>query len=112
MVQGEGNFCIIKLESNTGIIFAECRFDASKEGPTYVEKVTDSSRYFVLRIENKGKKKKRKEKKKKQIKKKLQSNIPFFFLSNQISEIFDLRFGCFNSKKKKNNQSYSSSLLN
>eukprot|EP01091_Cochliopodium_minus_P009030 TRINITY_DN214_c0_g1_i1.p1 TRINITY_DN214_c0_g1~~TRINITY_DN214_c0_g1_i1.p1 ORF type:complete len:338 (+),score=141.57 TRINITY_DN214_c0_g1_i1:40-1053(+) len=54
IVQGDGTICIIKLENTSGVLFAECRFDASKEGPTYVEKVTDSSRYFVLRIENKG----------------------------------------------------------
>jgi len=45
-----GKKCFIKLEdSNTGELFAQCEY---KEDNNSVEPVIDSSRYFVLRIED------------------------------------------------------------
>jgi adaptin ear-binding coat-associated protein 1/2 len=41
--------------TNNGSLFAMCTVNTSEEGPKSVEKATDSSRYFVLRIENNGK---------------------------------------------------------
>jgi hypothetical protein len=47
-VASQGEKCIVKLEdTNTGEVFAQCF-----ASDTSVEPVTDSSRYFVLKIED------------------------------------------------------------
>jgi len=47
-VVSKGDNCVIKLiDSNTGVLFATCPYT-----PSSVESVSDSSRYFVLRIDN------------------------------------------------------------
>jgi len=47
-VVSKGNNCLIKLiDTTTGDLFATCPYT-----PTSVEPVSDSSRYFVLRIDN------------------------------------------------------------
>ncbi|KAL0488581.1 adaptin [Acrasis kona] len=51
-VVARGEKCEVRLEeANSGKIFAVCPIN-TKGGPQAVEKVTDSSRYFVLRIED------------------------------------------------------------
>lgn len=45
--------CIVKLEDKvTGELFAKCPID--KYPGVAIESVTDSSRYFVLRIQDEG----------------------------------------------------------
>lgn len=57
-VVARGEKCEVRLEdANTGKIFAVCPINTNKAGPQAVEKVTDSSRYFVLRIEDPNTKK-------------------------------------------------------
>mmetsp|Transcript_6954 Transcript_6954/g.10962 ORF Transcript_6954/g.10962 Transcript_6954/m.10962 type:complete len:266 (-) Transcript_6954:253-1050(-) len=52
-VVAKGNTCNIILEDNTtGVLFASCSVNTSEQGPESVEPVVDSSRYFVLRIED------------------------------------------------------------
>lgn len=47
------NECILKLEDKTtGELFAKCPID--KYPGVAIEAVTDSSRYFVLRIQDEG----------------------------------------------------------
>lgn len=49
----KGNELTIYLEdSETGLLFAACPVREPGTGPTSVETVTDSSRYYVLRIED------------------------------------------------------------
>jgi hypothetical protein len=57
-VIARGEKCEVRLEdANTGKVFAVCPINTNKSGPQAVEKVTDSSRYFVLRIEDQNTKK-------------------------------------------------------
>ena len=52
-VVAKGSVCEIKLEeSNTGNLFATCPVNCDADAPPSVEAVLDSSRYFVLRIED------------------------------------------------------------
>jgi len=54
-VIGKGQICEVILEdTDSGDVFATCRVSTDENGPTAIEKVVDSSRYFVLRIENQG----------------------------------------------------------
>ncbi|CAG8571513.1 738_t:CDS:2 [Funneliformis mosseae] len=46
-----GEKCIIKLDETTGELFAQCIYDPDTNT---VEPVRDSSRYFVLRVEDNG----------------------------------------------------------
>ncbi|CAO3622265.1 unnamed protein product [Cunninghamella blakesleeana] len=51
-IMSKGQKCFIRLEDNqTGELFAVCPYDSSSNS---VEAVLDSSRYFVLKIENEG----------------------------------------------------------
>ncbi|KAI9144131.1 hypothetical protein BKA69DRAFT_1164299 [Paraphysoderma sedebokerense] len=51
-VTAQGDKCFVKLEDpNTGELFALCNYNPDNNS---VEPVLDSSRYFVLRIEDKG----------------------------------------------------------
>jgi len=51
VIRAQGETCIIRLEDpNTGAVFAVCPVNTT--GPQAVEPVLDSSRYFVLRIED------------------------------------------------------------
>lgn len=57
-VVARGEKCDVRLEdASTGKVFAVCPVNTVKNGPQAVEKVTDSSRYFVLRIEDPNTKK-------------------------------------------------------
>jgi hypothetical protein len=49
-VVSRGSGCAVKLISEGGKIFAVA--PVRRDGPPAVEKVSDSSRYFALRIEN------------------------------------------------------------
>eukprot|EP00762_Andalucia_godoyi_P007746 ANDGO_01791.mRNA.1 NECAP-like protein CG9132 len=52
-VFGKGEICSIKLEDKTnGSLFATCTVNTAPGAPQAVERVLDSSRYFVLRIED------------------------------------------------------------
>jgi len=51
IIRSKGDACVIRLEdANTGDVFALCPVNTT--GPQAVEPVVDSSRYFVLRIED------------------------------------------------------------
>jgi len=51
VIKAQGDICIIRLENpDTGEVFAMCPVNTA--GPQTVEPVLDSSRYFVLRIED------------------------------------------------------------
>lgn len=51
VIKAQGEMCVIRLEDpNTGALFGLCPVNTT--GPQAVEAVLDSSRYFVLRIED------------------------------------------------------------
>ena len=55
-VVAAGEDCFVRLEDTiTGKSFAVCTVNTKPGAPKAVEKVIDSSRFFVLRIENNGK---------------------------------------------------------
>jgi adaptin ear-binding coat-associated protein 1/2 len=55
-VVASGEDCFVRLEDPvTGKPFAVCTVNTKPGAPKAVEKVIDSSRFFFLRIENKGK---------------------------------------------------------
>jgi len=55
-VVAKGSECFVRLEDAvTGKTFAVCKVNTDPNGPQAIEKVVDSSRFFVLRIENKDK---------------------------------------------------------
>jgi adaptin ear-binding coat-associated protein 1/2 len=52
-VVAKGNHCEVRLEdSTTGESFGTCPINSTPNAPPSVEPVTDSSRYFVLRVED------------------------------------------------------------
>lgn len=57
-VIAKGMNCEVRLEdTKTGKIFASCPVNTTNDGVPAIEPAVDSSRYFVLRIENKEQKK-------------------------------------------------------
>jgi hypothetical protein len=47
--------CFIRLVDDAGKLFAECPISNDPNAPKSIENVTDSSRYYVIRVENKEK---------------------------------------------------------
>jgi hypothetical protein len=48
VITAKGELCTVRLEDESGQVFAQCPV----RNPSVVEAVTDSSRYFVIRVED------------------------------------------------------------